>query len=161
MTHRTSQADQVITSRDAVYMRRRLRYDYKALCRRARDNRLSIEEVMQQNSRIANISRYREHFEAMRPYMFKMKLTTLASYADAITRLNIKQVQFFYHLAVIFGTLTDDELVDGATITAAGNLAYIVIKSPHTGISNWAALMLKRMQHASRRRRSMAAPPSA
>ncbi len=90
-----------------------------------------------------------------------MKLTTLASYADAITRLNIKQVQFFYHLAVIFGTLTDDELVNGASITAAGNLAYIVIKSPHTGISNWAALMLKRMQHASRRCRSTATPPSA
>jgi hypothetical protein len=161
MTHHTSHADQVIASRDAVYMRRRLRYDYKALCRRARDNRLSIEQIMKENSRISNILRYVEHFEAMRPYMFKMKLTTLASYADAITRLNIKHVQFFYRLAAIFGTLTDDELVDGETITVAGNLAYIVIKSPHAGISNWASLMLKRIQHASRRRRSTAVQPSA
>jgi len=148
MTHKLNRAEQIIMSRDAIYIRRRLKYDYKVLCRRARDQHLPIENVIRESSRISNITRYASHFKTMSPVMFNMKLRTLASYADAITRLNIKNVQFFYHLAVVVGTLTDDELMSGASITVAGNFAYLAIKSPHRSISNWGIRMLKRIYYA-------------
>jgi hypothetical protein len=157
MTHKPNRAEQIIMSRDAIYIRRRLKYDYKVLCRRARDERLPIENIIREGSRISNITRYVKHFEDMHPVMFNMKLRTLASYADAITRLNIKNAQFFYHLAVVMATITDDELTSWNSITPAGNLAYIIIKSPHAGISKWASRMLKRFYYASRRHRDVVA----
>lgn len=88
---------------------------------------------------------------AMAPLMFKMKLKTLASYADSVTRLNVNSESFFFQIMVMFGTLPDSDFVSGSTVTTAGNLAYLAVKSRLPAVSKWAVLMLKRLYYAHKR----------
>lgn len=148
MTTTPTPAEQAIMSREAKYMRKRIRYDYRALCRRARDQRMPYQRLVAENSDISNKPAYVRHGRAMEPFMFKMKLKTLASYADAVTRLNVNSESFFFQLMVMFGTLPDHDFVSGLTIITAGNLAYLAVKSKRVAISKWAVLMLKRLYYA-------------
>jgi hypothetical protein len=143
-----SETPKIVNSSKSKEIRRKLQEEYRALCRLARDQKTPIKDILLECQKIKCRRIYEKHSANLRPHIFNMKLKTLAMYADSVFRLKVHNIEFFHSLTVTFSTMNDTILYYNSSLSMAGNLAYMALKSKNKQASEWANNMLMRIYYS-------------